>query len=84
MFFEIVRRGYPYLAHKFALLRAMHWVKVLRKYAKNPSSQKEHLFAIRMLRRWRIKCGLDIREFVKITYKRGYNIPRIMKILTKA
>jgi len=85
IFFNLARRGYLYLAHKFALLRAVLCLRVLKKYANNPqASKKKHLSAIRKLIHWRRRCGLDIREFVKMAYRWGYNVPHIMRILTEA
>jgi len=85
MIFNLARRGYSYLAYKLAFLRAMLCLRTLKKYADNPQATKEkHLSVIRKLIHWRRRCGLDIREFVKMAYHRGYNVPHIMKILTKS
>ena len=85
IFFNLARRGYSYVAHQIAFLRAMLCLRTLKKYADNPqASKKKHLSAIRKLIHWRRRCGLDIREFVKMAYHWGYNVPNIMSILTKS
>jgi hypothetical protein len=86
IFFNLARRGYSYVAHKLAFLRAMLCICILKKYADNPqqASKEKHLSAIRKFIHWRRRCGLDIREFVKMAYRWGYNVPRIMRILTKS
>lgn len=84
MIFDSVRRVCSCLSHKFALSRAMHWVKVLRRCANNPASQREYLHAAIKMRHWLKKCGLSVREFKKVSYKRWGYVPNIMRILIKA
>ena len=86
IFFNLARRGYSYVAHKFAFLRAMLCIRTLKRYAENPqaSSKEKHLSVVKKMLYWRKRCGLNIREFVKMTYHWGYNVPHIMRILTKS
>ena len=85
MFLKSARRGYQYLVQKFALLSAFFWIWILKHYASNPQEGKEkQLSAIKKMLYWRKKCGLDIREFVRVTHKWGYNLPNILRALTKS
>jgi hypothetical protein len=88
MIFNFSRRGYLYLAdkfHKFALHRAKLWLCVLKKYADNRGVSKEkRLFAISKLIRWLKRSGLENREFVKMAHSWGFDVPSILRILTKS
>lgn len=82
MIFDIARRSFSYLYRKFALSRAMLCLRDLKEYANNPQERKEEqLLAMRQLLHWFKACGLGKQEFIKVSYKRGYNFRRIMKIL---
>jgi len=87
MIFEFVCRAcfriYSCLLYGLPLFMAMRWVRVLKGYAENPVSKKEHFRVIRILKNWRRRCGLSVQEFREIAYKWGHDVPGIMRILIK-